>query len=257
MRPDIHQPYRRTWPELGQMQERRSPMSEEEWLRCPDGRALLAELYPIRSESSGSGLDRKLRLYLVACARQVWPALPHAARAIIDYAERLADGESFAPTRYHAIYDAAEHLLNSDGVPELVAAAAARLVAAGLKLPLDGGHPPSGAWRDYHQLAYVAIWQFGPITNFVATELHQPNLLRDIFRYPHITGPAFDARWRTETVVALAREIDAHAAYDRLPILADALLDVGCALPDLLQRCRCGGPHVRGCWPIDLVLNRD
>jgi hypothetical protein len=42
-----------------------------------------------------------------------------------------------------------------------------------------------------------------------------------------------------------------------LPILADALEDAGCADPELLDHCRAGGKHVRGCWVLDLMLGRE
>ena len=41
-----------------------------------------------------------------------------------------------------------------------------------------------------------------------------------------------------------------------LPILADALQDAGCEDADILGHCRSGGPHVRGCWVVDLVLGK-
>jgi hypothetical protein len=46
-------------------------------------------------------------------------------------------------------------------------------------------------------------------------------------------------------------------AFNRLPILADALLDAGCDDEELIQHCRTEGPHVRGCWVIDLILSKD
>jgi hypothetical protein len=57
-------------------------------------------------------------------------------------------------------------------------------------------------------------------------------------------------------VVALARGIYADRAFDRLPILADALQDAGCENTDLLAHCRGEGPHVRGCWVVDLLLEK-
>ena len=64
---------------------------------------------------------------------------------------------------------------------------------------------------------------------------------------------AFAPAWRTETVVALATAIYAERAFDRMPILADALEEAGCDHPDLLAHCRGPGPHARGCWALDLV----
>ena len=63
-----------------------------------------------------------------------------------------------------------------------------------------------------------------------------------------------DPAWLTSTVVSLAQPIYAERAFDRLPILADALEDAGCDNADTLTHCRSEGPHVRGCWALDLVL---
>jgi hypothetical protein len=38
-----------------------------------------------------------------------------------------------------------------------------------------------------------------------------------------------------------------------IPILAAALQDAGCDNDDALTHCRAPGPHVRGCWVVDLV----
>jgi hypothetical protein len=44
--------------------------------------------------------------------------------------------------------------------------------------------------------------------------------------------------------------------FSPMPILADALQDAGCDNPDVLDHCRGPGPHVRGCWVVDLVLGK-
>jgi hypothetical protein len=63
--------------------------------------------------------------------------------------------------------------------------------------------------------------------------------------------------WLTPTVVALAQGIDKDGAFDRLPILADALQDTGCTNEDVLSHCRDGSAtHVRGCWVVDLLLGK-
>lgn len=66
----------------------------------------------------------------------------------------------------------------------------------------------------------------------------------------------FDPRWRSETAVALTAAIYAERAFDRLPVLADALEEAGCGHPDVLTHCRGAGPHARGCWVIDGVLGK-
>ena len=68
--------------------------------------------------------------------------------------------------------------------------------------------------------------------------------------------PRTASAWRTSTVVALARGIYEERAFDRLPMLADALEEAGCEDADMLAHCRRSGPHVLGCWVVDLVLGK-
>jgi hypothetical protein len=91
----------------------------------------------------------------------------------------------------------------------------------------------------------------------------QAVLLRDIFGNP-FRLVTLDAEWKTPTVLSLAQ-----AAYenrtlpagtlepDSLAILADALEDAGCDNADLQGHLRSLGPHVRGCWPVDLLLGKE
>jgi hypothetical protein len=69
-------------------------------------------------------------------------------------------------------------------------------------------------------------------------------------------GALWDSAWRTLTVMNLAQAIDSERAFDRLPILADALEEAGCDQPVILSHCRQPGPHVSGCWVVDLVLGK-
>ncbi len=66
----------------------------------------------------------------------------------------------------------------------------------------------------------------------------------------------FDPVWRSETAVALAAGIYAERAFNRLPILADALEEAGCDHPDVLAHCRGTGRHARGCWVVEGVLGK-
>ncbi|MBX3398315.1 MAG: hypothetical protein KF873_06205 [Gemmataceae bacterium] len=79
--------------------------------------------------------------------------------------------------------------------------------------------------------------------------------MRDIFGNP-FRPVAVDPAWLTSTAVAIAQGIYDDRAFDRLPILADALQDAGCENADILAHCRSEGPHVRGCWVVDLVLGK-
>lgn len=88
-----------------------------------------------------------------------------------------------------------------------------------------------------------------------AKSREQSPILRDIFVNP-FRPVTFDPSWRTVTTISLPTGIHAERAFDRLPILADALEDAGCDAAELLSHCRGVGPHVRGCWGIDMVLGK-
>ena len=80
-------------------------------------------------------------------------------------------------------------------------------------------------------------------------------LVREVFGNP-FRLVTLDRAWLTSTVTALAQAIYDERAFDRLPILADALEDAGCGNQDILGHCRGPGPHVRGCWVVDLLLGK-
>jgi hypothetical protein len=61
--------------------------------------------------------------------------------------------------------------------------------------------------------------------------------------------------WRTDTVISLASHISASLDFSVLPILADALQEVGCSNQIVLSHCHAPkATHHRGCWVIDLIL---
>ena len=90
-----------------------------------------------------------------------------------------------------------------------------------------------------------------------------PSLLRCVFGNP-FRPVTLDPSWRTPDVLSLAQ-----AAYEqrtlpagtlepeRLALLADALEDAGCDSAAILAHLRGPGPHVRGCWALDLLLGKD
>jgi hypothetical protein len=65
-----------------------------------------------------------------------------------------------------------------------------------------------------------------------------------------------DPAWLTPAVVAVARGISEEQAFDHLPVLADALLEAGCADPEILACCHRAGPH-DGCWVMDVLLGKE
>jgi hypothetical protein len=74
------------------------------------------------------------------------------------------------------------------------------------------------------------------------------------FRPPFLDLPPSVLAWGGGTAPKIAAAIYAERAFDRLPILADALEDAGSTDAALLSHCRGPGPHCRGCWAVDWIL---
>jgi hypothetical protein len=88
---------------------------------------------------------------------------------------------------------------------------------------------------------------------------HNASMRREIFGNPFrpvAIAPAWLA-WNDGTVPKLAQTIYDDRRFDLLPILADALEEAGCDHADILTHCRGPGPHVRGCWVVDLLLGKE
>jgi hypothetical protein len=89
-----------------------------------------------------------------------------------------------------------------------------------------------------------------------AEAARQADLLRDVvgnpFR-PVSVDPQW-LEWRDGTVGRMARAIYSERRFFDMAVLSDALEDAGCTDVDILSHCRDGGPHVRGCWALDLLI---
>ena len=91
---------------------------------------------------------------------------------------------------------------------------------------------------------------------FPTAGVRQANALREVFGNP-FRPVECAAAWFTLDVVTLARGIYDEKAFDRMPILADALQDAGCTNDDVLNHLRdTTVTHVRGCWALDLLLGK-
>jgi hypothetical protein len=227
-------------------------MNEAEWLACGDSGPMLAFL-------RGRASERKFRLFACACARRPWHLLTdERSRRAVEEAERLADGLA-GPSGVQAARAAAAELWVGAGRPARLALdAAAEAAFAALH---DVASEAAG------QAANGAEWAAGARSNPTATmparvaeRKVQANLLRDIFGpapfrpLPRL-NPAWLA-WEGGTVPKLAASLYDERAFDRLPILADALEEAGCDAAEVLTHWRGPGPHARGCWALDLVLGK-
>jgi hypothetical protein len=192
----------------------------------------------------GNGLsDRKFRLFACACCRRFWHLLSGPmAQPAVEAAERYADGlisfnqlEDTACGRWSEIELVAG--VSQDKVLRAVqaAAAASRVFRGGL-----------GESFDY-------------IQQVDEDRKGQANLLRDLAGNPYRTVSADPSwlAWDGGMVVKLAQAIYDERSFEDLPVLADALEDAGCGDAVLLEHCRSQGPHAKGCWAVDLLLQTE
>ncbi|MCE9532300.1 MAG: hypothetical protein K8T89_14440 [Planctomycetes bacterium] len=78
--------------------------------------------------------------------------------------------------------------------------------------------------------------------------------MREIFGPLPFRLVSLDPSWLTTNVREISQAIYDDRAFDHMPILADALMDAGCDSDEIIHHCRSDGPHVRGCWVVDLLL---
>jgi hypothetical protein len=229
-------------------------MTEAEWLSCADPPMMLSFL-----RESGRASDRKLRLFAVACCRRVWHLLTdERSRSAVGMAERYADGlagrEELARAEKGAEVPAfaeASERAREGVVPNAPHVTQAALAAAGER-------------ADATRWAAWATSEAAPVPE-EERRCHCA-LLRDIFgplTFRPVTIFPSVRTWNDGVVVRMAQAIyderllpSGHLAQDRLAVLGDALEDAGCQDTELLQHLRGPGPHVRGCFVVDLLLSR-
>jgi hypothetical protein len=217
-------------------------MTEAEWLACQEPGPMLECL-------RGKASERKLRLFVWACCRRVWPLLDRLNRAVVVAGEKHADG-LLGRAEVEALRQAAEPPHDDDS-PQYMAGEAARL---GTHADLEFAVNSALGW------SADAAEEEGLSEDEDAV---QAELLRDVFCGP--SRPAtVDPAWLRPSFVSFAR-----AAYDerilpsghldnaRLAVLSDALEEAGCSDEAILSHLRSPGPHVRGCWALDLIMGRE
>jgi hypothetical protein len=184
----------------------------------------------------------------------------------VEVAERFADGLAGADELMaaEAAAVAARNMtvasLAPGAGPENPVCSAARAAASVAYSPSATGRPNRNAWVS---VSFVISWaqcaRFDGADRRDGPEnLAQCSLIRDIFGNPfrRVSVDPSWLKWGGGTIAKLAATIYAERAFDRLPVLADALEDAGCTDAEILGHCRSGGEHVRGCWAVDLLLGR-
>ncbi len=223
-------------------------MTEAEWQSSDAVGLMLDEFVPRLWQAAPGKGRRQLRLFGCAYLRAYWFAMCHDdTREAAAVAERLADGDASdgeATEAYNRAWRVVEMLREGDSTPlhRKVADAASRLVYPSF----DAG----GWWkwsRAHPEDDPCPPWAY---------------LLREILG--NIFAPrALDPAWQTADTRALAttaytaRELPSgHLNNAHLAVLSDALEEAGCTDAAILSHLRSEGPHVRGCWALDLVLGK-
>ena len=236
-------------------------MTEEEWVEEADERASKRMLDFI-IQTSAKPIDeiekeqsRKLRLFACAACRRLWRLMINAqSQALVEVAERYADGRA-TPTELRVAADAnAATELPSGGMgQEYLPIYGAYMYVSRAVYWLSDADIPSVVGLLIDDLYGATV---NDPDDPEEEHIHQAALLRDIFANP-LRPVAFDAAWRTDTAVSLAKGMYESRDFGVMPILADALQDAGCDSEDVLNHCRDPEQtHVRGCWVVDLVLGK-
>jgi hypothetical protein len=216
-------------------------MTEEEWLFSTD-LTLMIDFVPVTA-------FRRIRLFSCACCRRIWHLLlDNRSRGAVEVSELFADGLASVEQLSAAAIQAGEV-----GMWEAVTAATkcasedrfGVIYAPGwVTAAVAKGTKKGPGFRQ--RRAEVLLSEAGALCQ----------LLRDIFGNP-FRSVTLSPEWRTETAAALARQMYSARDFSAMPFLANALQDAGCDNADILDHCRGPGSHVRGCWVVDAVLNKE
>jgi hypothetical protein len=225
-------------------------MTEQEWLTAIDPHYLFKKVH-------GFMFERKLRLFAIACCNRV-STLCNDSLAMnwLSVAEMYADGQAQKPQRQ-----------NAEGEAHRAGTVNGYLVVCTLHKRANEAASRSSSFSA-DAVARAAVPEFFESTKdtekwsrVLRSERQkefnaQADLLRDIFGNP-FRPITLLPEWRTSTVLALATGIYEEKAFDRMPILADALGDAGCDNEEILQHCRSETVHTRGCFVVDLILGKE
>jgi hypothetical protein len=223
-------------------QKKPGRMTAEMWEKGYGPHRLLNYLRRRRKEKPSG---RKLRLLAAACCRRLWDIMAdERSRQAVETLERYVDGLAS-----EAEWQAARN-----------AAHGAFIVA------IDRHDPGRLAINAVFSAVYfdplVAARSCVALTSFafrgkaqVAERRAQSGLVRDIFGNP-FQASILDSTCCSAAVRRIAEQMYNSRDFSAAPILADALEEAGCTDAVILRHLRDKGPHVRGCWVVDLILGK-
>ncbi len=250
-------------PEEISLEEDEKRRLEQEWLNFSEANKMLRFLENQEIVVS----DRQARLLAISCCNRLNDLLDDRSKKALEVAELYADGNANIEDLNEARRIAREVLSNlpfdENGSIDLgsIELTATQQALEAINCSLDASARlflGSAIIRSNTAFAYA----YDKNQSKDKANSYSVNLLRDIVGNPFAKEPiVFDENWRTSDVLAIAKGIYEEKAFERMPILADALQDAGCDNEEILNHCRkdlntseCS--HVRGCWVIDLILGK-
>jgi hypothetical protein len=185
-----------------------------------------------------------------------------ALEAVERYADRVVTDEHLT-SFFDAEIPTRAPLFDTPGSPQAVVAVTELGTRWRYFRPVPGRfhrvrESASDATSAVYPVARSAAEALAKVLDWEEARGSQAPLIRDILGNPFrpITIDPVWTAWNDQTVPRIAQAIYADRTFDHLPILADALEDAGCSDADILAHCRGPGPHVRGCWVVDLLLGK-
>jgi hypothetical protein len=241
-------------------------MTEQEWLASGYSLKMLAFIHRWKGMNRRKAGRRKLRLFGCSSCRRMWEQMTdERSRQAVVVAERWCDGNAniaeveqsrtLAQKAYSATFD--RYLFVEDDYLELVR----------IRGWLEGDELSAaiGAMNvlDSQAVNFISTClsnrcgeELPEYPIYMARSRAEAVSLRCIFGNP-FRPVRFNSTWRTPQAIALARTDYEERRFEDLPLLADALEEAGCTDAAILAHLRGPGPHVRGCWVVDLVLDKN
>jgi hypothetical protein len=193
---------------------------------------------------------RKIRLFACAWAFHDWRLLAdERSQDAVLIGEAFADSQSntAALAEAHAAATAARAAVDPLKGGRHVRGLKSQMGEFASRRAADVARAAASPSLSIRDMTGLAVWASGTEQCFLA------DLIRELIGNP-FQSVVGDPRWRTSDVIGLAQAIYEEKAFERMPILADALMDAGCEDEQLIAHCRGESQHVRGCWLVDLVL---
>ncbi len=219
-------------------------MTEPQWLGSQDPFGMLDFIADKVSE-------RKLRLFVASCCRRIESLFPHlGGQTCLNVVDRWADALATDQEVEEAV---SRVLVGWEPEQEIETVIRENIADALLEICERSGNPVEVA-RGVSLRTRDAATASGASSTSEAKA--QATALRDIVGNP-FHKQSLDPACLTSQVSHVANANYQQPRFDNLRVLGDTLEEAGCMDLEVLSHCRESGPHVRGCWVVDLILGKN